>query len=106
MDLIVQNVQIILFYRNQLANSNVTWDIFQIIRKFAKNVKMDNAKFVSLLEVSVSNVRKILFSKESNAKVNVILDILLMKQSINVRPVMLHNVKFVNRLGYNVIHAK
>lgn len=56
-------------------------------------------RFVNLLEVNVLSVRIIMFCKEIIVKVNVILDILLMKQPINVNPAKLNNVKAAFRQG-------
>ena len=53
---------------------------------------MNNVRFVNLLEVNVSSVRINMFCKEIIVKVNVILDILSMKQPINVNPAKVINV--------------
>ena len=78
---------------------NVNQDIFWIRIQFAKSVRMNNVRFVNLLEVNVLSVRIIMFCKEIIVKVNVILDILLMKQPINVNPAKLNNVKAAFRQG-------
>ena len=60
---------------------------------------MNNVRFVNLLEENVLSVRIIMFCKEIIVKVNVILDILLMKQPINVNRAKLNNVKAAFRQG-------